>query len=111
MASAQQLSEIGGGVVRRRFTMNGETLPVGTHLTAAQIASIANGRSLIRIGHIHTYPRIPGSAAEQSGNRFVVNLGFGKFDVIEGRKLNDEPMTKDDALVLAGGGAIEPAAN
>ncbi len=33
--------------------------------------------------------------------RYVVSRGFGNFDVIEGRKLNDAFLTKEDAEALA----------
>lgn len=90
--------EIGGGYVRIRFSRlrDGllESLAPGTPLTAAEIEAMANGRRLINTEHIAVYPPLP------PGERHVVARG-SKFDVIEGRKLNDRPMTKDEAEELA----------
>ena len=87
---------IGGGYVRRKF--NG--LSAGHHLNRDEIMAmpINNRRAAISLGMIDVYPQAPGGP----GERFVVNRGFGKFDVIEGRKLNAEPVTKEAAEELAG---------
>ena len=86
---------IGGGYVRRKF--NG--LSSGHHLTREEIMAmpISNRRAAISLGMIDVYPQAPGGP----GERFVVNRGFGKFDVIEGKKLNDDALDKDTARVLA----------
>ena len=41
-----------------------------------------------------------GSAA--SGQRFVISEGFGRFNVIEGKKLNEEALDREQAYALAG---------
>lgn len=92
--------EIGGGFVRRAFTDRGERLKVGHQLTAERIKSWPNGHVLEKNGFIATYPPPPNGAAEPA-KRHVVQLGFGKYGVIEGRKLHDRPMTKDEAERLA----------
>lgn len=90
---------IGGGVVRRRFSLAGEVMLAGRELTGAQIRAMttANRKALLRAGFLDVWPVHSGP----SGDRFVVNLGFGKFDVVEGRKLNSEPLTKEQATALA----------
>lgn len=101
MASiARQAVEIGGGYVRRRFNIGADSIPAGTHLTAGQLQKIGNLRVLVRNGNIETHPPAP-AQPDVPAERFITNLGFGKFDVIAGRKLNDRPLTKEEAEELA----------
>lgn len=99
-------NEIGGGFVRLRFMDGTTTMKPGTPLTAEQIKSWPNGRRLIQTGHIAVYP--PSLASHESAargivshERHVVSRGFGHWDVIEGRKVNDHALTKDEAEALA----------
>ena len=89
--------EIGGGYVRLSFTAAGQRLKAGTQLTADQINSYANKRRLIDAGFIAVFP-----PSHNGGERFTRHLGAGQYDVIEGRKLNERPLTKTEAEELAG---------
>jgi hypothetical protein len=91
--------EFGGGFVRVSFTVNEERLKVGTPLSADAIRSFGNYPRLIETGHIAVYPPSPSGVG---GERHVLHKGRGEFDVIEGRKLNDAPLSKDEAYALAG---------
>jgi hypothetical protein len=93
--------EIGGGVVRRRFTMNGESVAPGTKLTRDQILAmpINNRRALVRNKNIDVFPPAPIVAGP--GVRHVVHNGGGRFDVIVGVKLNDRALTREEAEAIA----------
>lgn len=100
--------DIGGGVVRRLFRAGEVTYHVSTRLPGALIQGWRNHRALIGQGFIDVWPRadLAGGTEEAATagsppSRVVVNIGFGKFDVIEGRKLNDKPLNKEEATALA----------
>jgi hypothetical protein len=99
-------NEIGGGFVRLAFTDGTRRRMPGEALSAAEIKSFHNYRRMIEIGKIAVYP--PSGArtttandAKAANERHVVSLGFGRYDVIEGRKLTDKSLTKDEAEMLA----------
>lgn len=96
------ISEIGGGYVRRRFTCGGRVRYSGEKLTAEDLAAMPhrNREALIEMRSIDIYPK--GDGGSQYSERHIVHRGCGKFDVIEGRKLNTEPLTKEQAEALAG---------
>ena len=97
-----QISEpdIGSGRVRRGFRRGEEWLPAGKMLTAADVLAIApaNRRALSEAGFIELYPRGP---VESVGQRHIVHLGRGQYDVIHGVKLNAQPLSKEEAEDLA----------
>lgn len=92
--------EIGGGFVRRSFVANGKRLAVGTRLTPEQIDGFTNGRRLIDVGFIADFPPAPADLSA-SAQRFVIHKGGGQYDVIVGDKINDRPLSKDEAEDLA----------
>lgn len=92
--------EIGGGLVGRPFRVDGELLPVNTRLTPELIKAWPNRRALINSGQIAVFP--PDN--KPSGARHVVHNGGGRFDVIVGHKLNESPLTREQAEELAAGG-------
>ena len=97
-------TEIGGGIVRRRFTCGGKAMLAGQPLTVAQINAMSppNRRALISNGRIAVYPVAPGQpSAAASMERHIVGGPGGRYSVIEGRKLNDTPLTKEEAEELA----------
>jgi hypothetical protein len=88
--------DIGGGRIARGFTRNGKILAAGTPLTADEIMAIptANRRALIDSNFIEVYPKASG------GERFMVGIGDNKFNVIEGRVMNEEPLARKEAEKL-----------
>lgn len=94
--------DIGGAQVQRPFSMGGQRTFVGQELSREQVLSMpANNRNaMIDSGMIVIRP--PKAAAEPA-ERFVVSRGFGKFDVIEGVKVNDRSLTKEEAEALVEG--------
>ena len=98
---------IGGAIVRRgftRFTTAGaQYLKAGTRLTADEVRSIpmVNRRALAVSGALDIYPVAPVNAMPEDCERFVIHSGGGRYDVVAGRKLNDAPLTKQEAEALA----------
>ena len=96
-------NNIDGAEVRRTFRMGDRVLRNGDILTSEEVRSIRpmNLTSLIERGHIYVWPK-GGRADASTTVRYPVAKGFGKYDVYEGRKLNDEPLTREEAYNLAG---------
>jgi hypothetical protein len=98
-------ADIGGARVRRIFRNGDQMLRAGTMLSADQVLSIppANRRALAEAGFIELYPRpiIESVGIGSNAERHIVHMGGGKYDVIAGIKLNDGPLTKDEAEDLA----------
>lgn len=94
--------QIGGAVVRRVFNSGGKQMRPGTYLTAEEVLNFpyANRQALADKHFIELYPK--GLAATTKAERFVVSAGFGRFHVLEGKKLNDEPIDREQAYALAG---------
>jgi hypothetical protein len=88
--------EMGGGFVRLSFTANGKRLTPGTRLTPEQIKSFGNHRRLIDAGFLSVFP-----PSGDEGVRHVVHVGGGRYDVLVGHKINDGPLTKEEAEELA----------
>ena len=90
-------SDIGGAFVRIAFNIDGKRLMPRTHLSAEQVQYWPNWRALERSGRIVVYPPV----AASSDTRHVVHNGGGRYDVIVGSKLNDAPLTREQAEELA----------
>ena len=90
--------EIGGAYIRRICSLG----KVGTHLDPWALARIPvnNLAALERTGKIECYPAAPYQRPDDV-RIHIISRGFGKFDVVEGRILNGEPLTRDQAEVLA----------
>jgi hypothetical protein len=103
-----RIDDITDGMVARPFTTDDgtgrlKTLMPGTPLTHEQIRRIplANRAALIDKGFISVIPkRVADSAA--GSDRYVIHLGFGRYDVVEGRKLNHAPLNVEEAHEMAG---------
>jgi len=99
--------DIGGARIRMGFTRGNQRMKAGEHLTADEVRSIplANRRALASAGYIEVYPTrtevVHREAAAKPGDRFIVSVGKGQFNVIEGHRLNDEPLTREAAEALA----------
>ena len=98
-------SDIGGAIVRRRFTFGQRAMLAGDKLTREQVLSMprANRNSMIENRFLQVVLRMDAGSAEP-GERYAVHMGRGKYDVIEGRKLNDAPLTAAEAKKLAAQG-------
>lgn len=115
--------EIGGGVVRRKFQSAGGWIMSGTNYTGDELRAMprANRDALIQNGFLEVWPKQSGLAAAaaaavlsapatEPAERYVLPVDGG-FDVLEGRKLNVEPIKKKgDAMKLASTGVL-PAAD
>src|SRR5258706_14951778 len=102
-------SQIGGGKVERPFSMGGKTLPRGTVLDRETVMSIriSNRGSLIDKGYLSVWPREAvaqqvAQHASEPQERHVVNCGFRRYNVVEGRRLNEQALDKESAYLLAG---------
>lgn len=95
---------IGGAYVRRGFTRGGEYIKAGTRLSPDDVRSIpiVNRRALAVSGALDIFPVAPAHDAADF-DRYVIHRGGGHYDVIAGRKLNDEPLSKAEAEGLAAG--------
>jgi hypothetical protein len=103
-------SQIGGGKVERPFRMGEKSLPRGTVLSGEEVRSIriSNRSSLIDKGYLSIWPKeaVAQQVAQQHSSepqeRHVVNCGFGRYNVVEGRRLNEQALDKESAYLLAG---------
>jgi len=125
MLSRLKSDEIGGGVVRFGMRIGERYLRAGTRLTAEEVKGLryANRQAMIDRGMLSVWPKSnemvgttdagietvpavqPATAVNIpiAGSKLhVVHTGRGHFDVIDGIKLNDAPLTKDGAYDLAG---------
>ena len=113
MAIQLHPNDMGGGRVLRTFRMGEEQLMRGRELTGEQVRSMrhANRTSLIEKGFLMVWPKHTGAAADAPVGhvRFIKPLGFGKYDVVEGRKVNEEPLDREAAHQLAGIPLPEPS--
>lgn len=105
--------EIGGGIARRTFTSGGVRIVAGRRFSGDELRAMpaANRNSLIENRFIEVWPKVDAEPAADSQaepvatERFTVSRGFGKYDVVEGFRLNEAPLSKDEAVALAGAGA------
>lgn len=91
--------KIGGAYVRRRFDLGPRTVLANEVLTAEQVREIptTNLKALVNVGYLELYPMAP---VPKEARRFAIHMGMGKFDVIEGQKLNASPLTQDEAYAM-----------
>lgn len=98
-------SQIGGAIVRRTFSCGDRQLRNGERLSAEQVLAmpISNRNALVDKKYMDLFPKGgDASGAAASGERFVISMGFGKYMVIEGRKITDGPIDREQAYALAG---------
>lgn len=91
--------DIGGAIVRRRVARGGlKPLLAGQRLSRDEVLAmpVSNRRALVSTQHIELFPR-----DGAGGERHIVHLGRGQYDVIEGRKLTAAPVSKEEAEELA----------
>lgn len=90
--------DIGGARIARTFTIDGKQTKRGDQLTAEEVLAIRipNRRALIDSNFIEVYPKAPIAG----GERFMVGVGKNQYNVIEGRVLNADPLTREEAEKL-----------
>jgi len=101
--------DLGGARVRLTFQTiqkNGSTrrFKPNEQLSAEDVLAwpMANRRALVSAGYIEIYPRqFVGRQAIQKGDRFIVQARKDQYNVIEGRRINDQPLSREDAEELA----------
>ena len=100
--------EIGGAIVRRTFQCGAKRVTSGQRLTGDEVKAmpVANRNALVEKKYMDLIPNGGGVAAK--GERFVISAGFGRFYVVEGRKLNAESLDREQAYALAGTAAPAP---
>lgn len=103
-------NQIGGGRVMRGFRAGGKFIKAGTALSPEQILSINPSNRVALMGRfISVWPKAAdagfasssAAGAERAG-RHLVSAGFGRFHVVEGILLTDEPVSRAEAYALAG---------
>lgn len=104
MIGIVDLSRVGGGEVFRPFNLNGTRVPAGTQLTREQLLSMktANLRGLVDNRYLTVWPESASDSphAGKPTKRFIITLGGGKFGVVEGWRLNQEMLTREEAETL-----------
>lgn len=96
--------DIGGALVRR-YIRRGDLPPLlaGTRLTREEVLAFPprNRMALVQSERITLFPSGDGASAEPS-ERHIAHVGGGRFNVIAGHKINDEPLSRAEADELAG---------
>lgn len=95
--------EVGGAIVTRAFSLNGVRVARNQKLTRDEVLAIPvrNREALVSSGQIREFPLSLASPATEPAERFVVRRPDMKFDVVEGHKVNAEPLhTKAEAEFL-----------
>ena len=103
--------EIGGGVVRRAFRSGTTYLRRGKPLTGDEVRRFtpSSRNALIDNGFLAVWPKGSDQVeAAPPAERFMVHKGRQMYDVIEGRRLSDKPLPKDQAEALVIKGAARP---
>src|SRR6266498_756262 len=102
------IEDIANGMVERSFRLGDRILRRGEPVSHEDIRNIpiANRNALIDKGYLRVVPKRVLDAVAQLGvsaeaEKFVVSLGFGRFDVVEGRKINAAPVDRETAYELA----------
>lgn len=89
---------VGGALVTRPFTLNGERLKSGTVLDAKATMAIPvmNRRALANRGFIEIFPD-----PTDKGSFYVIDIGLGKFGVVQGHIVSEDIMNAKDARAMA----------
>lgn len=102
---------IAGGRVVRTFRCGERQVFAGNMLSRDELLRMPaqNRNALIEKGFITIWPKEAETAGLSvgtvGGTRHVCALGFGRYDVVEGTKVNEAPLNREEAYALAG---IEP---
>ena len=101
--------DLGGARVRLTFQTilkDGATrrFKANDQLSAEDVLAwpLANRRALVSAGYIEIYPKqFVGRQAIKKGDRFIVQAKKDQYNVIEGHRLNDQPLSREEAEALA----------
>lgn len=105
------IDQIGGAQVYRAFRMGERYMRRGDAVTLDELRAMpaANRNVLIEKEFLRVWPKH--ASTESLGGamvgraeveRIICPRGFGRYDVVEGKKLNDTPLSKEAAHALAG---------
>ena len=107
--NGMRLRAYGGAEVVRGFRMGGRQVMRGEKLTADELYSMnrSNLNSLINNGYVHPFPSVTREDLPE-GERFLIRRTDLKYDVVQGVRVNAEPLTtKAEAeALLEGAGAL-----
>jgi len=97
-------ADIGGARVRRVFTARGNVMKAGKHLSSDEVLAIpiANRRALQDAGYIEVYPKSSPAGKREPETRYRIKVGDGQYDIIEGRKINPKPVSREESDRLMG---------
>ena len=99
--------DIGGAIVRRMFKYGDRQLLRGATLTGDQVRGIrpANLRSMVDKGYLQLWPK-----REEIGHElFMVHQGKGSWMVIQGRRLHQGFLNKEQAEALCASAVVGDA--
>lgn len=96
--------ELIGAVVRRGFSMGGARVPPGRLLPAARLNSMNAAARRIMLRENYLTPVYARPNADGPAERYIFHRGSGRYDVVEGRLLNSEPLTREAAEALCNQG-------
>lgn len=118
---AMHIDRIDRAMVTFAFRAWGKWLRAGTVIGHDELARmpVNNRNALLDKGFLYAWPKEAGPMAiskpkpitvderEEKLERYVIARGFrgnGQYDVIEGRRINDEPLSKEAATALVEAG-------
>lgn len=98
--------DIGGAIVRRPISLGPDLAwRPGRRLTRDEVLALprANRNAMVNSERIAIFPRDVSARTPEpkAPERHIVHNGGGRFDVIAGIKLNERPLSKDEAEELA----------
>jgi len=104
--------DVGGAVVRRRINGGPEGLPMmpGDILSAEYVMGLSEGmrRVLVDQKTIEVFYLRQGTsdAGGIGGERHLLHLGGGRYHVVQGHLLTDEPVSRADAEKIVAGAKV-----
>jgi hypothetical protein len=95
---------LGGAVVRRAYTANGERIYAGKVLSVEAFMSIgyAVRRLFVREQRITPFYQPTATLPPPPGTNHVIHRGGGRYDVVRGSVLNTDFLSREEAEALAG---------
>ena len=96
------VENIGGAIVRRRYSSGGQSVLPGTKLTREQLLTmpLRNLEALAGANFLDIFPLTVNDSS--AAPLHVIHRGSGRYDVIQGHVLNAEALTREQAESMAG---------